>query len=63
MSEDGYSCTPEINCKRGDEHFGICQICKNNYYIDNNDRKCKSNIDENNIKYCKILKDGVQNAS
>ena len=59
MSEDGYSCTPEINCKKGDEHFGICQLCKDNFYIDNNDKKCKSNIDENNIKYCKILKDGV----
>ena len=52
LTGDEYACTPEKNCFSGDENFGICNLCKNNYYIDIQDRKCKSNQEENDLKYC-----------
>ena len=61
LSGDGYSCTPEINCLKGDENFGICKLCKENYYIDNKDKKCKSNKEENDLKYCEIAENDICN--
>ena len=52
LTEDGYACTSEKNCSKGDNNFGICNKCKDNYYLDNKDRKCKSNQEENDLKYC-----------
>ena len=52
LSEDKYSCTKDENCFSGDKDLGICTKCKNGYYIDLKDGKCKSNIEENEFKYC-----------
>ena len=52
LSKTYNSCTPEKNCYLGYKDFGICISCKINYYIDLNDRKCKSNQENNNLKYC-----------
>ena len=46
------ACTHEKNCFSGDKDFGICYLCQENYYLDLKDRKCKSNQDDNDFKYC-----------
>ena len=51
------SCTTDTNCFSGNKDTGICQTCKNGYYIDYKDGKCKSNQEENDYKYCKIADD------
>ena len=57
--KDGYfltgnfnSCTPEKNCLSGNNDFGICKLCNYDFYLDLKDRKCKSNHENNNFKYC-----------
>ena len=52
LTEYGESCTPEINCHYGSKPLGICTVCKENYYIDVSDGKCKSNIENDEFKYC-----------
>ena len=52
LTEYGAACTPEINCEKGDKDFGICILCKNNYYLDLKDGKCKSNQENNKFKFC-----------
>ena len=54
LTEDRNSCTNDKNCFKGDENFGICYLCKENYYIDNKVRKCKTNQEENDLKYCQF---------
>ena len=54
LTEIDYTCTTEKNCKFGDRTTGICISCKDNYYIDYNDGKCKSNQEDNDFKYCKV---------
>ena len=46
------ACTKEKNCFSGDKDFGICYSCQGDYYLDLNDRKCKSNQEDNQYKYC-----------
>ena len=50
----GGICTPEENCYSGREDLGVCTQCVTNYCIDLNDGKCKSNQEDNNLKYCTI---------
>ena len=45
-------CTTTRNCYFGNKHSGICEICKDVYYMDYNDGKCKSNLENNDFKYC-----------
>ena len=54
-------CTKEKNCYSGNKEFGICEICKENYYLDLNDFKCKSNQEGNEFKYCKESKNNICN--
>ena len=54
FSSNGNSCTPEKNCFSGNKDFGVCDSCYYNYYIDLKDRKCKSNQEENNFKFCRL---------
>ena len=58
LSESNH-CTTDINCKVGNKDLGICTICKDNYYLDYNDGKCKSNIEENDFKYCKYADNDI----
>ena len=53
LTENNSSCTSEKNCFTGDKDTGVCLICKDNYYIDYKDGKCKSNQENNNFKNCK----------
>ena len=52
-------CTHTNNCDYVDKITSICMSCKPNYYLDLNDYKCKSNLEDNQHKYCqKVGKDG-----
>ena len=48
-------CTPAENCLTGKRNIGICTLCKDDYYLDYKDDKCKSNTKDNDFKYCKIV--------
>jgi hypothetical protein len=52
ITEYGDSCTPEINCHYGNKALGLCTVCKENYYIDISDGKCRSNTEDNEFKNC-----------
>ena len=53
-------CSLDENCEEVEGETGLCNSCKNNYYLDNKDRKCKSNREDNNFKYCKIFSNECQ---
>ena len=59
LSKDKMSCTKEINCVTGDKKTGLCNWCIDNYYLDLKDRKCKPYSEKEDIKYCKILNEGI----
>ena len=52
MTGYGESCTPEKNCHYGDKALGICTVCKDNFYIDISNGKCRSNIEDDEFKNC-----------
>ena len=52
LTEYKESCTPEINCHYGNKILGICTVCKENYYLDIYDGKCRSNREDNEFKNC-----------
>ena len=54
LSENKKSCTTEQNCYSGDKELGVCTLCKDGYYIDFKDGKCKSNTKNNDLKYCQV---------
>ena len=47
-------CTQEPNCYNADKDTGLCNSCVTSYYIDLKDRKCKSNRENNELKFCRI---------
>ena len=47
------ACSKDENCYQADKDSGLCLICNENYYIDYNDGKCKSNLENNEFKFCK----------
>lgn len=58
LTFDKNSCTKEKNCYSGDKLNGLCNTCYGNNYIDLDDRKCKSNQEDNDFKYCKKVENG-----
>ena len=51
-------CSFSDNCDIADNDIGICTQCENGFYLDMNDYKCKSNLENNEYKYCsKVLSD------
>ena len=54
LSSYGDCCTQEKNCYYGNKDLGVCTACNDNYCIDFKDGKCKSNLENNDLKYCKI---------
>ena len=50
----GDYCSEEKNCKTADKDTGLCEACKEGYYLDKNDRRCKSNLEDNEFKFCEI---------
>ena len=53
LSKYGDCCTKEKNCYYGNRDLGICTQCIDNYYMDYKDGRCKSNLENNDLKYCK----------
>ena len=50
------TCSIEEHCSNGDKDTGLYNICDDNYYLDYQDYKCKSNKEENDFKNCiKVL--------
>ena len=56
IKKDGY-CT-QINCEKAYNNFGICNKYIDHYYIDFNDGKSKSNLENNDFIYY-VKSDGV----
>ena len=56
LSKDNLSCTKEKNCFNGDADNGLCNVCIDNYYIDLDDRKCKSNQEEDDFTNCRSVR-------
>ena len=59
LSKDKKSCTLEKNCEKGDWKLGICIECVDNYYFDIKEKKCFSNVDNIELKYCKQVNNGI----
>ena len=53
LSSYGDCCTSEKNCYFGNKDLGICTECIDDYCFDFKDGKCKSNLEDNDLKYCK----------
>ena len=54
LSDDNV-CTNEQNCKVGDKDIGLCLECKSGFYLDDINKKCKLNEDNNDFIFCKKI--------
>ena len=59
FSANNNVCVNTKNCYWGDKDIGICLNCNMYYYLDNNDYKCSSNLEENDFKYCLNLVNNI----
>ena len=50
------TCTKDKNCFDGNKNIGICTDCKLDFYLDYKDGKCKSNLEDNDLKFCQKVK-------
>ena len=60
LSSYGDCCTKEKNCYYGNKDLGICQKCDDDYCIDFKDGRCKSNLEDNDLKYCVVADGGCK---
>lgn len=56
LSEDS-CCTTEEKCQYGEGSTALCNYCYPGYYLDNKDRKCKIQEDDQ-FKHCEIYEEG-----
>ena len=54
LTKDKLACTNDENCLIGDVERGLCNWCIDNYYLDKKYRKCKSNLEQEELNHCKI---------
>ena len=59
LTDDKRACTKEKNCSSGDRLYGLCDYCSGNNYIDLDTRKCHSNREDDDFKYCKKVENGA----
>ena len=52
-------CSNIENCVLADKDTGICLLCEENYYLDDKDYKCKSNLEDNEFKYCSKVENNI----
>ena len=52
LTSENSVCTNTDNCLNGDKDLGLCMKCKDSFYLDTRDYKCKSNLEDNEFKYC-----------
>ena len=45
-------CTFTENCINGDKDLGMCMTCNDTFYLDGNDYICKTNLEDNEFKFC-----------
>ena len=57
LTENGEGCSTEENCYDSDKELGFCKWCKFNYYLRFSDKKCISNKDQSEYKYCRTVTD------
>ena len=48
-------CTNTDGCEVAHKPTSICTYCKKEYYLDKKDYTCKSNLENNQFKYCKEI--------
>ena len=58
LSPSNLICSTEEFCYNADKDTGLCNECQNNYFLDTKDYKCKSNLEDNDFKYCKKVVNG-----
>ena len=52
-------CTNDVNCYHGDKKTGLCMSCDFNYYLDLQEKKCKSNLEEEKYNFCSFVDNGI----
>ena len=52
-------CTNSKYCFNADKDTGLCLECNKNYYLDSTNYECKSNIEENEFKFCMEIIDNI----
>ena len=58
LTQVNNTCTSEKKCYEGIDDLNLCTYCLNDYYIDTDTFKCKSNLDDNDFKYCRKVENG-----
>ena len=51
-------CTKTDNCYNADKILALCIYCKEEFYLDLEDFKCKSNLEDELFKYCQKAENG-----
>ena len=59
LSKDKSSCTLDKNCENGDKNTGLCIQCIDKFYFDLKKKKCFSNEDNFDFKFCKQVNEGI----
>ena len=54
MSTIGNTCTSTKNCYLANHESASCEWCVDNFYYDKNTKRCKSNTENDDFKYCGI---------
>ena len=52
-------CSDTDNCFYTDRDTGICSTCDTHFYLDTKDYKCKSNLENNDFKYCTKVENDI----
>ena len=58
LSQYNLICSTEEFCYKADKDTGLCNECQNNYFLDTKEYKCKSNLEDDDFKYCKKVVNG-----
>ena len=59
LSKDKSACTLDKNCEKGDKNTGLCIQCIDKFYFDVKKKKCFSNEDNFDFKFCKQVNEGI----
>ena len=52
-------CSETDNCFYSDKDTGICSTCDSHFYLDTKDYQCKSNLENNEFKYCTRVENDI----
>ena len=59
LAYENKSCVFDKNCLNGDKDTGLCTNCPFDFYLDLNDRQCKTNQQNNNFINCIEAKNNI----